>query len=550
MKSYRSTRLIIFIVLMITIITYEYNSVENSVKEETYDKIKTTLDTHQAIRQFVRHIQRPNIEALRNEGVIDSDLFLPQLESSSYITARFQKFLDQTVQFKDYALQFRYASLSPLNANFQASDRDKKLIQKFDRNEITKYEAIEKTPNGKEFIYALPSERITQECLSCHGTPQDAPNGLVHYYGDSSGFNHPLGKINALFAFQMPIDDLLKEAYARFYKRIITIFIILLILYLFIEAFIHRIAKNRSLESKTNELTQFISTLNQHVISTQTDLHGTITDASDAFCQISGYSKEELIGSSHNIVRHPETLDSTYQKMWEKIKNDEPWIGELHNLTKTGDSFWINAIILPLHDKENKKSGYLSIKQDISETKRIQDIANHDHLTNLLNRHTFEASFAQEVKRAARDKKILSFIMIDIDHFKKYNDYYGHPNGDLAIQKIATALQEHFLRPHDFIFRLGGEEFGVITSGVSQKDIKAFLKSFIAKIEALEIEHLSNLPYNVLTISVGVDQIQDGETKEITRLIKNADDALYKAKNNGKNCVIIYEESIKSDTNE
>jgi PAS domain S-box-containing protein len=114
---------------------------------------------------------------------------------------------------------------------------------------------------------------------------------------------------------------------------------------------------------KQKESDMYLNVLNQMAIVSQTDLIGDITYVNDTFCDISGYSKEELIGQNHNIVAHSDTSEEVYQEMWQHLRNKEKWVGKLKNKTKDGDSYFVNANIFPMFDDfESRVIGYMSIQ--------------------------------------------------------------------------------------------------------------------------------------------------------------------------------------------
>jgi PAS domain S-box-containing protein len=117
----------------------------------------------------------------------------------------------------------------------------------------------------------------------------------------------------------------------------------------------------------------FAGLLDKHVISSTTDLHGVITSASRAFCEISGYSEEELLGHQHNIVRHPDMESGLYEELWACIKADRPWKGRIKNLRKEGTVYWVEAVIEPMFDARGEKVGYSAIRHDITSEMLLQE---------------------------------------------------------------------------------------------------------------------------------------------------------------------------------
>ena len=219
---------------------------------------------------------------------------------------------------------------------------------------------------------------------------------------------------------------------------------------------------NRQLERAHRKISEYLEIVDKNVITSSTDARGIITDVSQAFCDISGYTKEELVGRSHNIVRHPEMPESLYAELWQTIKTGKPWQGEIKNRKKSGGFYWVDAVITPKLDSAGRITGYTAIRQDITDKKRVEVLSVTDELSGLYNRRYFNETIHNEYARAKRELRNLAFCIMDIDHFKQYNDTYGHEKGDRVIALVGEVLQNHIRRPGDFAFRLGGEEFGLL----------------------------------------------------------------------------------------
>jgi len=163
-----------------------------------------------------------------------------------------------------------------------------------------------------------------------------------------------------------------------------------------------------------------------------------------------------------------------------------------------------------------------------------------DELTQVKNRRSFNEIIKREIRRARRDKTQIAFIMVDIDFFKLYNDSYGHLKGDEALVKVAQAIENTFGRSHDFVFRLGGEEFGVLLCDTNRRDSEKLALKMCSKIRELKLEHKASNINDFVTVSAGVCcRTVDSEIDE-NIFMKNADDALYAAKEAGRNrCVFV-----------
>jgi PAS domain S-box-containing protein len=127
-------------------------------------------------------------------------------------------------------------------------------------------------------------------------------------------------------------------------------------------------------EKKNTTLNHLYNIFDTYVITSTSDLKGKITAVSDAFCQIAGYSKEELMGKPHNIIRHPDMPKSAFKDLWDTIQSGEIWRGEVKNRKKNGDFYWVDSTIIPLKDIDTGKIyGYKSIRIDITQIKALQE---------------------------------------------------------------------------------------------------------------------------------------------------------------------------------
>ena len=164
-----------------------------------------------------------------------------------------------------------------------------------------------------------------------------------------------------------------------------TLYILNFVLSLLVGFFIYRLLNkpkelediNKQLEIKVKEQTEYIqkdvNLISKYIVYSKTDLTGRIKEVSEAFCEVSGYKKEELIGQPHSIVRHPKVSKSVYENMWKLLESNKSWNGELKNLRKDGKVFWLALNIEPEYDKDGKKVGYFSIKQDITAKKTLEE---------------------------------------------------------------------------------------------------------------------------------------------------------------------------------
>lgn len=277
------------------------------------------------------------------------------------------------------------------------------------------------------------------------------------------------------------------------------------------------------------QMRDYVALVDENIINSSTDLVGRITQVSQALCRISDYTKEELIGKTHAIIKHPDMPEALFKDLWETISRGDTWKGEMKNSTKKGDFFWVYATVHPIFDIQGKKVGYTAIRQDITDKKRVEELSVTDVLTKLYNRRKIIEILEYSLVSASRYGKTFSVMMLDIDYFKSVNDTYGHNVGDITLQTVSTLLRTHS-RSVDVVGRWGGEEFVIVLPDTTCEEALLVAQKLRQSIEAYSfpiIEHK--------TASFGVSAWQKGDT--IESLIARADDALYDAKNSGRNTV-------------
>lgn len=166
--------------------------------------------------------------------------------------------------------------------------------------------------------------------------------------------------------------------------------------------------------------------------------------------------------------------------------------------------------------------------------KRLENASYTDSLTGLYNRRYFNLVYERELRRAKRSNSFITFMMLDIDYFKQYNDTYGHIEGDNALKSVAKTLKSTLKRPGDFVFRLGGEEFGILMTETCELNSVKLAQTICDSIKMSEIKHEGSKANEFMTISVGVACCIADEALNEEILITKADEMLYKAKENGR----------------
>lgn len=287
----------------------------------------------------------------------------------------------------------------------------------------------------------------------------------------------------------------------------------------------------------------YIQMVDEHVITSTTDLNGVIMSVSKAFCEISGYTEQELIGKNHNIVRHPDMPKALYDDLWRTIKQGKYWSGEVKNRKKNGEFYWVKVHISPNFDPLGKIIGYTAVRQDITNEKLIEVMMNTDELTQVYNRRFFNSKLGPYIVKNHADGCWIGFLMIDADNFKKYNDSYGHQAGDEVLRAISHSLKSVFNQPNDLVFRLGGEEFCVIYTAARAAELRVRAEQSRQHLQDKNIEHSANPPYHCVTLSMGLMELDPKLQYANDEIYKYADEALYRAKQKGRNQIDVVEAS-------
>lgn len=272
------------------------------------------------------------------------------------------------------------------------------------------------------------------------------------------------------------------------------------------------------------------------------DRNKNILQVNNAFMEATGYSEQELIGRNPRMLNSNRQDKTFYRKMWHEIENQGHWHGELWVRRKDGEFYPIELSVSTMKNAKGEITHYLGHYRDLSEQKQAEQLeakAYFDPLTNLPNRHLLNDRLEQAVARAKRHGHLSAMLFVDLDNFKPINDNQGHAAGDAVLQEVAARLKTN-LREVDAAVRLGGDEFVLLLENVGHEheESKAQALTLGDKIRAALA-----LPYSVdgqklhLTSSIGIALFPLESDKENDPL-NRADEAMYRAKKEGKNRVV------------
>ncbi len=266
-----------------------------------------------------------------------------------------------------------------------------------------------------------------------------------------------------------------------------------------------------------------------------TDPDGLIIDANDTFTRITGYSRQEVIGQHPRILKSGYQSADFYREMWAQIGSEGSWSGEVLNRRKTGEIYAELLTISAVKHKDGKTQAYIALFSDITPIHRhkqeLERIAHYDPLTGLPNRTLLGDRLQQALSQGLRHRQGVAVIYLDLDGFKAINDSHGHAVGDALLVEVSMRMR-NALRDEDTLARIGGDEFIAVLSHVSDaKSCESFLQRLLlAASEPVSIES------EILNVSASIGVAfspQDGEHAEL--LLRHADQAMYAAKQSGKN---------------
>lgn len=276
-----------------------------------------------------------------------------------------------------------------------------------------------------------------------------------------------------------------------------------------------------------------------------TDPNGVILDVNPAFCEVTQYSKKEILGNTTAILASGKHSKAFYHEMWLQLQKTGRWQGEIINRRKDGELFTEWLTIDTVYNEHSEAQRRVAIFTDITAKKAAEDLIWHqthyDHLTNLPNRIELKERLNQRLNNSLNPNEPLVIMLLDLDHFKDINDTLGHFYGDELLKLIAIRLQQEIV-DIEFIARIGGDEFVIVHAKlVTEEHIKkvandilnAMTKAFILEGEELHI---------ATSIGIAIAPI-DGDSSEL--LLKAADQAMYKAKQNGRNCFEFFNHNLR-----
>ena len=312
-------------------------------------------------------------------------------------------------------------------------------------------------------------------------------------------------------------------------------------------------SKDQEVEQNQNQLRVLASSFNLQEGIIICDENGLIIKTNQAFSNITGYSAEEALGRNPRFLSSGRHDASFYTEMWKSLLANGKWDGEVWNRRKTGEIYPENLAIVIIKDSEGKTINYVASMTDITkrvaDSEEIKQLAFFDSLTGLPNRRLLLDRLAQTLHSNERNGNHGALLFLDLDNFKAINDSYGHDSGDLLLQQAAVRIVDS-VRAIDTVSRIGGDEFVVILQSLNHQESEAVIE---AEIIAKRILYSLNVPYKIkgrddlCSTSIGATIFQSNA--DSIDVLKQADIALYKAKESGRNVLFFFDPIMQTIIN-
>ncbi len=302
------------------------------------------------------------------------------------------------------------------------------------------------------------------------------------------------------------------------------------------------VSQRRHAEEQLRLAAKVFDRSGEAIVITEPD--STIITVNEAFTRITGYTIDDAVGRPVSLLRSGRQTKEFYQGMWSALKEHGYWQGEILNRRKNGEIYPEWLTINAVYDDDGRVLNYIAIFSDITNIKnsqrRMEYLATHDDLTGLCSRPLFMDRLKHALAQAQRTKQRLAVIFIDLDNFKTINDTLGHDIGDELLKEAAQRLHQ-CVRDSDTLARMGGDEFTVILHPVESTEIEVIGQRILEYLSASF--HLRGKSL-FISASVGISVFpEDGQDSET--LIKHADTAMYRAKEEGKNRLQFFAEEMR-----
>ncbi len=298
---------------------------------------------------------------------------------------------------------------------------------------------------------------------------------------------------------------------------------------------------HHEIKANTSFLNSYKLAIDSSSIVSMTTPQGMITYVNETFCKLSGYSKEELLGKPHNIVRHPDMPKDTFYNMWQTIKSKKIWKGIVKNRAKDGSSYFVNATIIPILDENGEIVEFIAVRHDVTELENKKEELKKqriDLLTNLYNRNQMLLDI-QKMRNPV-------LMLVNINSFGELNDFYGSKIGDEVLVNIADLFLKIAKQAGVSVYKLHADEFAFLHD--SKNSIKENYKVFILKVINFIESNKIKCSDNEITVTITASIAFSDNKRGLDLLIEDANIALRNAKSSNKK-YLIYNHAMREKNN-
>jgi len=415
-----------------------------SIKESKNIKNTILLEEVQAVSSLFKSFRKTylNLFLHKNIELNQQTLELLPIKTLNQISMEFTKSIDAKVIIKA-------VSDRPRNPMNQANAQELKIIETFKKSKSKKY--IFKEGKGYIYNYYEPLY-ITTECLRCHGRVQSAPKIIQDNY--KNAYNYKLGELRGIISLEIDKNKILKKIETKRDHNLLYILanillLILVILFLYyrlkkehMKSRLKLLNKNKLLEQKAREFATLKNALGISEIISTTDVNGIITNVNDKFCEISGYSPEELIGKTHSLIRHPDTEEKLFKRMWKTLQKKKVFKAVMKNRKKDGTTYHVDSTIIPILNEKGDIVEFMALRHS------IDAIMNHKIL----------------LQDIIKSSKYSVLMIIKINSFEELENFYTSDIISKLENKFFNTVLNKFPSQCNFdkVYKLENGEFAFI----------------------------------------------------------------------------------------
>lgn len=259
----------------------------------------------------------------------------------------------------------------------------------------------------------------------------------------------------------------------------------------------------------------------------------------ETWLRFTGKKMEEEVGDGWVKGVHPDNLDFCFNTYLEAFNKQEAFEMEYRLIRHDGEWRWINDRGVPFYDENGEFAGYIGSCMDVTdkiEGKNLTEMAHNDQLTGLINRNFIEHLLEREFRKALeKQSDPVVIMMMDVDHFKSFNDQYGHNFGDKVLKNVACQIVKN-VRETDIVCRYGGDEFLVLLQRISLKQAQHIADKIMDGIRRIDIEKVA------IKMSVSIGIVNQSDESKVSEVVEKADQAMYRAKQAGGNQYKLFED--------